>query len=41
MEGVNLRFRHRGLFKKSQDGLHYLRGEERRFNVDLDELCWF
>ena len=41
MEGVTLRFRHRGLFKKSHVGLHYLGGEERRFNVDYDELCWF
>ena len=41
MEDVTLRFRHRGLFKKSQDGLQYLGGEERRFNVDPDELCWF
>ena len=42
MEGVTLRFRHRGgLFKKSHDGLHYFRGEDRRFNVHPHELCWF
>ena len=29
------------MFKKSHDGLLYLGGEERRFNVDPDELCWF
>ena len=28
------------MFRKSQDELHYLGGEERRFNVDHDELCW-
>ena len=41
MEVVTLRFRHRGLSKKSQDGLWYLGGEDRRFNVDPDELSWF
>ena len=40
MEGVTLRFRHGGLFKKSQDALHYLGGENKRFNVDPNELCW-
>ena len=41
MEVVNLRFSHRGLFKKIKDGFQYLGDEERRFNVDPDELCWF
>ena len=40
MEGVTLRFRHAGLFRKSKDELHYLGGEKRIFNGDSDELCW-
>ena len=41
MESITLRFWLGGLFKKNLNELQYLGGQERTFNVDLDELCWF
>ena len=41
MESVTLRFWYGGLFKNNLNDLQYLGGQERMFNVDLDELCWF
>ena len=38
MENVTLRFWHGGLFKKNLNELR-LGGQERNFDVDLDELC--
>ncbi|KNA06637.1 hypothetical protein SOVF_179230 [Spinacia oleracea] len=38
---VTLKFFHGGLFKEQKNGVVYLGGKIRTFEVDLDELCWF
>ncbi|KMT17588.1 hypothetical protein BVRB_2g036860 [Beta vulgaris subsp. vulgaris] len=41
MQSATLRFRHGGLFKTPKNGLVYLGGECKTFEVDPDELCWW